>query len=162
MNVLYEFRPSASDPDGDALTFAVEGLPEWASFDASSGRLRGTPNEAGRYGNVRITVSDGRRTAALPAFAIDVSDAALLGSATLRWVPPTETSTGAPLTDLAGFRVYYGQAYPALDRVHPVEDRNATQAVIDNLGPGTWYFALTAVTTSGAESSRSNVVSKGI
>jgi trimeric autotransporter adhesin len=47
----YSFRPSASDPEGQALQFAVEGLPAWASFDTASGTLRGTPtwSHAGTY-----------------------------------------------------------------------------------------------------------------
>jgi hypothetical protein len=34
--------------------------------------------------------------------------------------------------------------------------------VIDNLGLGTWYFAVKAVTSTGVESSLSNIVSKTI
>jgi hypothetical protein len=33
---------------------------------------------------------------------------------------------------------------------------------IDNLGPGTWYFAVSAYTEAGVESTRSNVVLKSI
>ena len=162
VNVRYEFTPSATDPERDDLQFEISGKPRWASFDASTGRLHGTPTSAGLFSNILIVVSDGRTRAALPAFTIEVGDAALLGSATLRWIAPTETSSGDPLTDLAGFRVYYGQSYPSLDRVMSVADPHATQAVIPNLDAGTWYFTLTAYTASGTESSRSNVVSKGI
>jgi hypothetical protein len=34
--------------------------------------------------------------------------------------------------------------------------------VVDNLTPGTWYFAIKAVTSAGLESSLSNIVSKTI
>src|SRR5581483_5558463 len=42
----YTFRPSASDTDGDALTFSIENLPAWATFDTTSGVLSGTPTSA--------------------------------------------------------------------------------------------------------------------
>jgi hypothetical protein len=97
----------------------------------------------------------------LPAFSITVGDAAA-GSATLRWVALAQTSSGEPLTDLAGFRICCGQSSANLDRVVTIDDRGATQAVIEGLGPRTWFFAITACTSDGVESSLSNVVAKGI
>jgi hypothetical protein len=72
---LYLFQPSANDPDGDSLTFSVQNRPAWASFDSSNGRLSGTPaaGDAGTYGNVVISVSDGSETVSLPAFGITVN-----------------------------------------------------------------------------------------
>ncbi len=51
---------SASDADGDVLTFAATGLPGGASFDRNSGTFTWTPSssQAGRY-VVNFTVSDG-------------------------------------------------------------------------------------------------------
>lgn len=74
----YQFTPSASDVDGDSLTFSVENLPAWAVFDPSTGGLSGTPdyNAAGVYGNVILHVSDGELSAALPAFDIVVNNVA--------------------------------------------------------------------------------------
>src|SRR5881394_2830038 len=69
----YAFVPSASDPDGDPLTFSVTGLPAWAAFDPATGRLAGTPTAAGTFASIVIGVSDGKAVAALPAFAITVS-----------------------------------------------------------------------------------------
>src|SRR5690606_25063873 len=49
----------------------------WASFDASTGRLQGTPGSAhvGTHSNIRISVSDGGTTASLPAFSVTVAAA---------------------------------------------------------------------------------------
>jgi len=71
----YSFRPSSSDPDGDALTFSVENMPEWASFNDSNGRLRGTPtsNDVGEYSGISISVSDGTTNTSLPSFTITVN-----------------------------------------------------------------------------------------
>jgi hypothetical protein len=70
----FSFQPSAADADGDALQFSVSGLPGWASFDASTGALSGTPSasDVGVHEGIRISVSDGRAAAALAAFAITV------------------------------------------------------------------------------------------
>jgi hypothetical protein len=74
-NSYYQFQPGASDADADVLKFSVTGLPSWASFDVSTGRLSGTPtdNDSGNFGNIVITVNDGKDSASLPAFNILVS-----------------------------------------------------------------------------------------
>ncbi len=72
---LYTFAPTASDPDGDTLTFTVSNLPSWAGFDTATGAVSGTPldTDAGTYADIVITVDDGRGgTASLPAFSITV------------------------------------------------------------------------------------------
>src|SRR5690606_28062724 len=55
-----DFTPTATDADGDILTFSVQNLPAWASFDKQTGRITGTPDEAdvGSYAGIRITVTD--------------------------------------------------------------------------------------------------------
>ncbi|MFA7386480.1 MAG: putative Ig domain-containing protein [Thiohalobacteraceae bacterium] len=71
----YSFTPSASDADGDTLTFSIQNRPGWAAFNTATGRLSGTPSNAqvGQYSNIRIRVSDGTTSTALPAFGITVS-----------------------------------------------------------------------------------------
>jgi hypothetical protein len=72
----YNFVPSASDADGDSLTFSIANRPSWASFNTSTGALSGTPdyNSAGTTSDIRISVSDGNATASLNAFSITVGD----------------------------------------------------------------------------------------
>ncbi len=69
----WAFTPTASDADGDALTFSIGNKPAWATFSASTGTLSGTPTTAGTYANVVISVSDGKASASLPAFSIAVA-----------------------------------------------------------------------------------------
>ena len=66
----YSFRPTASDPDGQALSFSITGKPGWATFSASTGRLSGTPGSGavGTHPGIVISVSDGTASTALPAF----------------------------------------------------------------------------------------------
>jgi len=158
---FYEFMPNAADADDDALQFSIARKPEWAKFDPKSGRLWGTPAEkdVGNFTNIRITVSDGTDTASLAAFDVTV-DAIAAGSATLSWNPPTENSDGTLLTDLAGYRIYYGRSADQLSRSVVVNNPGLTRYVIENLAPARWHFAMTSVNGAGLESSRSRTVSK--
>ena len=75
-NSSYSFRPSATDEDGDNLVFSISGLPDWASFDPSNGKLAGVPGyqDAGSYENIVIRVSDGKSAASLAPFTIVVEN----------------------------------------------------------------------------------------
>jgi hypothetical protein len=55
-----EFTVSATDPEGDPLTFSASNLPEGANFDAATATFSWTPryDQAGVY-VVRFEVSDG-------------------------------------------------------------------------------------------------------
>ena len=159
----YGFAPGASDADGDALTFSIANKPSWASFNTATGELTGKPGSAatGVYSNIKISVTDGSLTAALPAFSISVEQASL-GSATLSWQPPTQRTDGSPLVDLAGYRILYGTSANSLSNRVTVSNPGLTSYVVENLSQGTWYFAMTAFDASGAESDQSGVGSKTI
>ena len=158
---LYSFTPSASDPDGDSLTFSVQGLPSWASFTASSGRIAGTPSAAdeGSYGSIAISVSDGKLSTSLPEFSIDAV-AASLGSVTLSWTPPTQNEDGTVLTDLAAYKIYYGLSAGSYNSQVRIDNPGISTYVVDNLAPNTYYFVSTAINASGVESSYSNMATK--
>ena len=157
----YAFRPTASDPDGDPLTYRITNKPAWATFDATSGTLYGTPSNssAGVYSSIVISASDGITTSSLPAFSISVA-LPPQANATLSWVPPTQNVDGTPLTDLAGFRVLYGQTVGQYTQTLNLPSPTMSTVVIEGLGAGTWYFIVKAVNAAGAESDFSNVVSK--
>jgi ABC-type oligopeptide transport system substrate-binding subunit len=84
------------------------------------------------------------------------------GVATLSWEAPTTTTTGETLTNLAGYKIYYGVDENDLTESVSLNSVGVETYVIENLGAGTWYFAIKAVTSAGAESSLSNIVSKTI
>jgi hypothetical protein len=160
----YSFRPTASDADGDGLSFGISNKPAWAVFNPTSGRLSGTPGSSatGTHSNIVISVSDGQATTALPAFSIEVSGSTTASSATLRWIAPTTNTDGTPLRNLAGYEIHYGNRSLEYDRVLRVPGANVTSAVIENLGPATWYFAVLAYTSDGIESDFSAEASKTI
>ena len=159
----YQFTPSASDADGNSLTFSVANLPGWATFNAGTGRISGTPTAAnvGTYNNITISVSDGSATVTLPAFSIQVV-AFATGSVTLSWNPPMQNMDGSPLNNLAGYRVYWGTSPSNLSNVATVPNAGIATYVVDQLTPAQWYFAVTAYTTAGFESVFSNIASKTI
>lgn len=159
----YSFRPTASDANGDTLTFSIANRPSWASFNTSTGQLSGTPSasNAGTYSNIQISVSDGKATTSLKAFSIQVI-AAQSRSATLSWTAPTQNTDGTTLTNLAGYRIHYGTSATVLSQTIQVSNAGLTTYMIENLSPGTYYFAVKAYTSTGTESESSNVVSKTI
>jgi len=165
LNVLspYSFQPSASDPDGNTLTFSIQNRPAWASFSTSTGLLSGTPalTDIATFSNIIISVSDGTASASLPAFSLSVLQAAT-GSALISWTAPTTNTDGTTLTNLASYRVLYGRAANSLDQVSPVSNPGVTSYTVESLATGNWYFAVVAVNANGAESDLSNVAMKTV
>lgn len=176
VGVVYRFQPSASDADGNALTFSIQRRPRWATFSTTTGELVGTPtaDDVAYHSDIAISVSDGRASASLPEFSIAVRAALSTptpttppqpqpggtGLATLSWTPPTKNVDGTALTDLAGYRISYGTSPTALVQAVQVAVRGATAYTIGNLAPGTYFFTVRAYTSDGDESAQSGVVSK--
>ncbi len=158
----YSFTPTAADADGDPLTFSIQNQPAWAAFNTATGALTGAPAaaDAGSYANIIISVSDGSATTALAPFAITVVQSAN-GSASLSWTAPTTNSDGSALGNLAGYRIHYGTT-TAMTQVVQVASAGLTTYTLGNLSSGTWYFAVSAYASTGAESPLSNTASKTI
>lgn len=160
VGAAYSFQPSATDPEAQALTYSVSNKPAWLSFSTSTGRLAGTPSsgDVGSFGSIVISVSDGQNSVSLAPFSITVS-AAPVRSATINWTAPTQRQDGTSLSNLAGFKIYYGNASDNLAQVITISNPGVLTAVIDNLTTGTWYFAVKSFDASGVESNLSNPVS---
>jgi len=158
----YSFIPNASDPDGQRLTFSIANRPSWAQFDSATGRLSGTPaaGNVGSTSGIVISATDGQDSVSLPAFSLAVVSPTPQGSATLSWSPPTSNVDGTPVTNLAGYRVKYGQLASNLSETLSVPHPDVTSVVIENLSAGTWYFAVSAYTTANIESDLSNLAQK--
>lgn len=163
----YTFLPKSGDPNGLRLVFAITNKPSWATFDSTTGLLSGTAGAVGTYANIVITAYDGWSKATLPAFDIAVTQAAATtvtppvlstGSATLAWTPPTENSNGGVLTNLAGYRVYFGTT-PEVEETLTLANAGLTRYVMTGLSKTTWYFAISAYDANGNESNRTDVAS---
>jgi hypothetical protein len=161
----YTFTPMASDPGGAALTFSIANKPQWAAFNESTGQLSGTPDagDVGTFANIVIGVSNGVQSDALPAFSITVNQpGSSQGSAMLSWTPPTQNTDGSALTDLAGYRIYYGTDPTALTKTISLKNAGISSYVISNLAAATWYFSIKSFNATNVESTFSATVSKTI
>ena len=161
----FTLTPNVSGGNGKTLTFSVANAAPWMTFNTSTGVLTGSPtaSDVGTYSNVVISVSDGQQSASAAPFTIQVVAAgAATGTADVSWTPPTTNTDGSTLTDLAGYNIYYGTSPNALTQEVQVSTIGVTNYVISGLTSGTWYFAVTAYTSTGTESSLSNVASKTI
>jgi len=184
----YAFHPSASDTSGKSLQYSIAGKPLWATFNPNSGTLSGTPTSAdvGVNVGVQITASDGIASAALPPFEITVSPGSsaptgaassltppasttppaansAIASVTLNWLAPTENTNGSALTNLAGYKIYYGTASKQYTTTISVSNPATLSYLLNSLTVGQQYFfAVTAVSAAGVESSYSPEVSATI
>ena len=158
----YSFTPTAADADGDTLTFSITSKPSWATFDAKTGRLSGTPSnaQAGSYEEIVISVTDGVATATLAQFAITVEAAqATTKSVMVSWTPPTTNSDGTSLTNLSGYRIMYGTQAGNYSQSVTVGSAGVTSFTLDNLEAGQQYHVvMVSVNASGAESEVSQEV----
>lgn len=158
----YYFAPTATDPDSTTLTFNVSNKPAWAVFDNASGRLTGTPatGDIGTYSNIVISATDGVSTASLQAFSIVVEPIVVTGSVQVSWQAPNQNVDGTPLTNLAGYRVRYGQAPDSLAQVLEIPSAAITSVTVESLAAGTWYFGIEAYNSAGVGSTLSNIAQK--
>lgn len=154
----YVFVPEASDDDGDILHFSITNPPPWATFEATTGRLEGTPTEAdiGVYDDIVIAATDGADDASIGPFSIEVT-AVAGGAAELSWEAPTENEDGSPLTDLAGYKIYWGTQPDEYTNSVTIDNPAVVTYVLENLVPATYYFVATAFNADGTESEPSEV-----
>ncbi|MGO2373739.1 MAG: tandem-95 repeat protein [Pseudoalteromonas prydzensis] len=91
-NDLYSFVPTATDNDGDNLSFSIENKPSWLNFDTTTGQLSGRPSNAdvGRYTGITVSVTDGVASQSLTPFTLTVVN-----------VNDAPTISGSPATSIA-------------------------------------------------------------
>jgi hypothetical protein len=106
---------------------------------------------------VQITGLTGRERAAAPANATNAL-AQQAGFASLSWQAPSKRVDGQSLSmsEIAGYRIYYGTSSGDYDSVLPVDDPYTFTIQIDALPAGNYYFVMTAVDTNGNESGYSD------
>ncbi len=84
------------------------------------------------------------------------------GSVALSWTAPTARTDGSPLTDLSGYKIFYGRMSRIYDYQIDINNPGILTYNVENLVSGDWYFALTAYDSQGLESDRSNEVLREI
>jgi len=82
------------------------------------------------------------------------------GTATLNWMPPTENTDGSALIDLIEYKIYYGTSPDTMTNEIPNISIGLSTYVIENLQTDTtYYFSMTAINSTGIESTFSNTLS---
>ena len=93
----YSFTPTTASPRGTTLKFSIAAKPSWATFNAKTGQLSGTPAaaNAGKYSSIVITVSDGSASAATAPFYITISNPVASTPPTISGTPATTVNVGS-------------------------------------------------------------------
>ena len=76
------------------------------------------------------------------------------------WTPPTQNTDGSPLTNLAGYKIYYGNESGNYHTSIQIDNPGITIYVVEYLTPNIYYFVVTAINDGGIESPPSNEVIK--
>jgi hypothetical protein len=163
----YSFQPTATDADADPLSFSISNMPAWASFSTTTGQLSGTPGSGsvGTYSNIVISVSDGKASASLPAFVIQIDAATVqTGSLAMSWEAPVTRADGTPLSlaDIDGYRIHYGKSAGDYTSHVDLADGTAQQVTLTDLPLGTYYLVMTTYDVFGLESGYSSAVAKNV
>jgi hypothetical protein len=166
---VWRFQPNIRSPDGEPYVLEVDQPPPWMAAPSMTAvtnqwELFGEPRpeHAGtHWPSIVVRVTDGQTVATLPSFHIAViAEGAATGTVQLRWLAPTERVDGSPIGELASYRLLYGQTSGRYDRIIIIDNPGISRYLVEDLGPGTWYFALVAVTSDGFMSDPSAQVSK--
>ena len=110
---------------------------------------------SGAVGSSAAATSSSNATAGTPVPTATASNDAV----TVNWTPPTENVDGTPLTNLSGYDIHYGTASGDYTQKISVSNAGIATYVVDDLTPGTYYFAVSAVNSQGTESPVSSEVS---
>ncbi len=153
------FTASASDSeDGDISSDIV-----WSSDldgDLGTGSSLSVSLTAGVHTITAMVQDSGNLT---DEESIDITVEVAEGVATVMWTAPLENTDNSVLTNLAGFKIYFGTDANNLDQSIDVNDATLTSWVIENLSiDTTYYFAVTAINDQGIESDFSDLASKHI
>jgi hypothetical protein len=174
----YNFRPNVIDTrKGLPVAFTIAHKPSWAAFDIATGELSGTPAATGVFAAIRISVEAGVTRASLPEFSITVvpastaaagSNTTAAGSnttatgpngVTISWQAPRDNTDGSVLTNLSGYKIYYGGASGEYSSSIDLPNPSLNSYLVQNLPAGQYYFTVTSYNSDGVESGFSPEVS---
>ena len=168
---------SASTMDTTDSTVSLAGIANsnmgifkvaWANDRGGEGVAAGTDSWQTasidlELGDNRITVTAENTAGATTSRSIVVNrETGQTGSAALSWAAPTARTDGSALTNLAGYKIFYGRMSGVYDYQIDINNPAVLTYLVENLVSGDWYFALAAVDSEGLESDRSNEVLRQI
>jgi hypothetical protein len=151
---------AACGDNGSAATAASSSAMSTATVSASSASVSSDSSKTGSASSGGTSsASSGSSTPSKTAGPLPPVSS---GTATLDWTPPTENTDGTELTNLAGYKVHYGTTAQNLDSTIEVSNPGLSSYTVTDLPSGTYYFAVTAVSSSGEESPLSGVVTASL
>lgn len=118
----------------------------WMGDQALSGSFETGPLEEST--TYTLTCTNGEENA-LATVTVEVFDK------TIRWQAPALNEDGSPVTDLAGYVIYWGKESRVYSGSHRIEEPSVTEWRAD-IARGVYYFAMTAFDAEGNESDYSN------
>lgn len=74
------------------------------------------------------------------------------GTITFEWDPPVENENGSRLTNLAGYRLYWGPPERPFQNRIDIDSPGTTSYVLKDLPDGEWHLGISAVNERGVES----------
>lgn len=155
-------QASANDAEDGDLSASIEWVSNRDGLLTVGGYYQTTLSDGEHTITVTVTDSDGAsRSESFSITMVAVQNNG--GQATVHWVAPTENTDNSALTNLSGYRVYFGDSMNNVKAQSVWVDASNTQVTIDGLSQGvTYYFSVVAVNDEGLESDLSNVASKTI
>jgi hypothetical protein len=153
---------SFSVADSQVISGATTTL-SWSSTDADScsgsGGWSGTKPTSGSASTAAIQANTtfSLSCSSSAGTAIQMVSVSVLGSISISWLAPIENVDGSVLTDLVGYRIYYGtQARNYADMIE-VADPNATSHAF-SAGSGDYFVTMTALDADSNESAFANEI----
>ncbi len=161
----------SSNNSGQSITFtATANDAEDGSITSSIRWTSDIDGDLGTGGSISVQLSDGAHTITAQVVDsgnranstnINVSLNASYGVATVSWTAPTQNTDDSALTDLTGFKIYYGTSANNLTNSVTIDSSTTTTKIIGNLNiQQTYYFAVVAINALGIESEQSTIASK--
>jgi large repetitive protein len=145
-----QLQLSASDPDGDALSYSASGLPSGLTLTASSGLVSGTPSSSGSF-TANVSVRDGRGGAASTTFNWFVgAPTATLQSVAAPALSASGTATYTASTSAGNFEF----AWDFGDGTPTTAFSSSPTVTHTFVTPGVYRVTLTARNADGSASSR--------
>ncbi|HEY5646246.1 MAG TPA: hypothetical protein VIS76_09905 [Pseudomonadales bacterium] len=142
--------------DSVVLTWSSTGTTSCTAGGAWSGNR--PTNGTAQVGPVSAASTFSLTCSGTGGSAMEMLTIRAVGPVPVSWVAPTQNVDGSALTDLAGYRIYYGTQSRAYSNMTDVAATQTSHTL--SLASGDYYVAMTALDGEGNESTYSNEVLK--
>jgi hypothetical protein len=96
--------------------------------------------------------------------SVDTQNTTTTSGKVLEWTAPTTRTDNTPLnlSEIQGYRVYYGTSPNNLTILVDLNDDTITDFTVNDIPSGNYYFAVTAYDMDGVESGFSNIINTDV